>query len=306
MNRRLSVATTLTAAALLGLASVLVCGYLLDIGRGAPLPPAPAAAAAVPAAAPATVRIGVVSRFAPNLIYAGYQPVIDYLNAHGTHRYELRPSSDYRDAVARLRDGEVSASFLGAWILRQLGPESGLQPLLAPLNRDGRSRFHDVLIVAEGSDIRGLGDLAGRRVAVPSRDSWAGNWLQAGALAGAGLSAADLDTLRHFDHHQTVVWRILRGDFDAGVVKETVAARYRAEGLAVAAVSDPIPGPPLVARAGDDGPAVAEIRRLLLALDPADPADARILAAWTAEFAGGFGGVDWSDYAAAPDGGKPR
>ncbi|MBE0567233.1 MAG: PhnD/SsuA/transferrin family substrate-binding protein, partial [Krumholzibacteria bacterium] len=246
------------------------------------------------------VRIGVISRFAPNLIYAGYQPLIDYLDSAGTRRYELRPSADYRDAVARLRRGEVSASFLGAWILRQLGPEAGLEPLLAPLNADGRSRFHDVLIVPLDSDIRGLADLAGRRVAVPSRDSWAGNWLQSGALAAAGLAPADLDTIQHFEHHQTVVWRVLHGDFDAGVVKEAVAARYSSEGLRVAAVSEPIPGPPLVARADDDDPAVAELRRLLLALDPRDPRDAGILAGWTAEFAGGFGEVDWRDFAPVP------
>ena len=29
------------------------------------------------------VRIGSVSRFAPNIIYAGYQPIMDYLNAQG-------------------------------------------------------------------------------------------------------------------------------------------------------------------------------------------------------------------------------
>jgi phosphonate transport system substrate-binding protein len=286
-------------------ASAIVHEGLLDIRRGE--------AARAPAASPphgagddrAVVRIGVVSRFAPNLIYAGYQPLIDYLNAHGRRRYELRPSRDYRDAVERLRRGEVAASFLGAWILRSLGPASGLEPLLGPLNPDGRSRFHDVLIVPRGSDIRGVVDLAGRRVALPSADSWAGNWLQTTALPAAGLDVADLDTIRHFDHHQTVVWRVLHGEFDAGVVKESVAARYGAEGLRVAARSEPIPGPPLVVRAGDRDPALAEIRALLLALRPDDATDAEVLAGWTLEFAGGFGPVHWGDFAATPPEARP-
>ena len=296
MNLRVALAGTALAAMIVALASGLVFGDLMDIRR-----PADDGRVQAPGTPPGPgkprVRIGVVSRFAPNLIYAGYQPVIDYLNAHGAHHYELLPSTDYRDAVARLRSGDVTASFLGAWILSQLGPAAGLEPLLGPLNDEGYSRFHDVLIVPEESDIGGIADLAGRRVAVPSRDSWAGNWLQTDALPAVGLSAADLDTLQHFDHHQTVVWRVLHGSFDAGVVKEAVAARYRTEGLRIAAVSGTIPGPPLVVRAGDAGPAVQEIRRLLLALDPADAGDARTLAAWTAEFAGGFGAVDWRDYA---------
>ena len=303
-TRRWAVAATMLAVVA---ASAAVRNGLLDIRRGA------AAAAPAPAAAAprddgdrrAVVRIGVVSRFAPNLIYAGYQPLIDYLNSHGNRRYELRPSRDYRDAVERLRRGEVAASFLGAWILRSLGPGSGLEPLLGPLNQDGRSRFHDVLIVPARSDIRGIADLAGRRVALPSADSWAGNWLQSTALPAAGLDVADLDTVRHFDHHQTVVWRVLHGDFDAGVVKESVAERYGPEGLRVAARSEPIPGPPLVARAGDRDLAVAEIRALLLALRPGDRDDAAILAGWTPEFSGGFGPVHWGDFTDPAAGATP-
>lgn len=301
MNRRLLATICVAAVLAVAVTSTSVLGILLDIRRTAPAAmPAPAMPESA-APAPTVVRIGVVSRFPPNLIYAGYQPVIDYLNANGTNHYELRPSNNYGDAVDRLRRGEVSASFLGAWMLRQLGRDAGLAPLLGPLNASGHSRFHDVLIVPDDSPIRSVADLAGRRVAVPSRDSWAGNWLATEALPAVGLSAADLDTIRHFEHHQTVVWRVLHGDFDAGVVKESVANRYGAEGLRIAAVSGPIPGPPLVARAGDADPAVAEIRRLLLALDPARDADARTLAAWTAEFAWGFADVDWRDYVPAGD-----
>lgn len=289
----------LTTLVVVVAASVAVRGGLLDIRRGRAAPYGGLALASVGDDTREATGIGVVSRFAPNLIYAGYQPLIDYLNVNGSRRYELRPSRDYRDAVERLRRGEVAASFLGAWILRSLGPDSGLEPLLGPLNPDGRSRFHDVLIVPTRSGIRSVADLAGRRVALPSADSWAGNWLQSEALPAAGLTIADLDTVCHFDHHQTVVWRVLHGDFDAGVVKESVAVRYEAEGLRVAARSAPIPGPPLVSRVGDHDPAVAEIRALLLALDPADPDDAAILAGWTPEFAGGFGPVRWSDFAGA-------
>lgn len=294
-NRWAIVATVVLLVA----GSGLVYRGLLDIRRGTPAPESAAVLSGAVRDDRVTVRIGVVSRFAPNLIYAGYQPLVDYLNAHGRRRYELRPSRDYRDAVERLRNGEVAASFLGAWILRSLGPGSGLEPLLGPLSPAGRSRFHDVLIVRTGSDIRGVADLRGRRVAVPSADSWAGNWLQETALPAAGLCVADLDTVRHFDHHQTVVWRVLHGDFDAGVVKASVAERYGAEGLRVAARSAPIPGPPLVGRAGDRDPALAEIRALLLALRPDDPADAAILAGWTPDFTGGFGPAHWGEYAAA-------
>lgn len=245
------------------------------------------------------VRIGVISRFAPNIIYTGYQPVMDYLNRHGTHRYELRISTSYRDAVDRLRRREVEASFLGAWLYGHLDPDTDLVPLAAPLNAEGRSAFRAVLVAGPESDLTSLGQMRGRSLALPSAWSWSGNWLRTAALPRLGLAMADLDSVHYFDHHQTVAWQVLRGNFDAGVVKESVAAAFVSEGLRAVARSREIPGPPLVVRA-DGPPAVqAEILRLLLALDRSDPADRAVLDSWTPEFSHGFVAVDRDQYRGA-------
>ena len=245
------------------------------------------------------VRIGVISRYAPSVIYAGYQPIMDYLNHNGTYTYELRLSTSYQDAVDRLRAHEVEASFLGAWIYGHLEAEADLVPIAAPLNENGRSEFQSLLVTRTDSDLQGIGDLRGRSVALPSAQSWSGNWLQTSGLATARLTVADLDSLHHFDHHQTVVWQVLRGNFDAGVVKEAVAARYSDEGLRVIARSRPIPGPPLVSHRGVPAAIRQELGTLLLALDPADPDDRRILDSWTPEFSHGFTAVAREQYLSA-------
>lgn len=247
------------------------------------------------------IRIGVVSRFAPNIIYAGYQPIIDYLNRNGTWTYELRLSTSYPDAVDRLRSGEVACSFLGAWITSGLVDDPDLEPLLAPLNERGSSEFHVVLVTAGDRGPASLADLAGRSVALPAQQSWSGNWLQTAGLRSVGLSVADLDSVHHFDHHQTVAWQVLRGRFDAGVVKESVALKYQDAGLRFLAASPPFPGPPLVANRRAPAAALAEIERLLLALDPTDPVDRTVLAEWTPEFAWGFAPVDLATYRRAFD-----
>lgn len=241
-------------------------------------------------------RIGVVSRFAPNVIFSGYQPVMDYLNANSNYHFELRLSTSYQDAVDKLQQREVAASFLGAWIFGHLAESYDLVPLAAPRNADGESAFHAVLVAKTASPLRGLRDLAGLRVALPSPDSWSGNWLQLEGLPSVGLAATDLDSLHHFDHHQTVVWEVLRGHYAAGVVKEAVAALYVREGLRRVALSPPIPGPPLVAHR--DGPAdiIATLTELLLALDVNEADDQAILATWTPEFASGFLPVTAADY----------
>jgi phosphonate transport system substrate-binding protein len=242
------------------------------------------------------VYIGVISRFAPNVIFNGYQPIMDYLNRNGTRHYALKLSTSYQDAVEDLRQGEVAASFLGAWIYAHLDADKDLVPLAAPLNASGRSDFHAILVTRPDTGIESVGDLAGRSVALPSADSWSGNWLQSAGLPAVGLSAADLDTIRHFDHHQTVVWQVLRGRFDAGVVKESVAERYRSEGLVAIAHSEPIPGPPLVGNRLGRREVLDEIAELLLRLDPAVPADRAVLDTWSNEFSDGFTVVDAARY----------
>jgi len=242
------------------------------------------------------VRIGVISRFAPNVIYAGYQPIMDYLNREGSYHYELKLSTSYLDAVEHLRRGEVVASFLGAWIYAHLGPETTLIPVAAPLNARGRSEFHAVLVTRTDSPVHSIADLRDRKVALPSAQAWSGNWLQTAALARFGLSPADLDSLHHYDHHHTVAWQVLRGHFDAGVVKESVAAKYGNEGLRSVARSTSIPGPPLVGCDAGPAGALEEIGELLLKLDPDNPQDRFLLDSWTREFSYGFTAVDRQQY----------
>jgi phosphonate transport system substrate-binding protein len=304
MNRKFSFILLICTVVGLGFANLLVVNDLQDISKTWPRPPARPTEDLRSPLGP-TVRIGVVSRFAPNIIYAGYQPIMDYLNRHGTYRYELRLSTGYQDAVDRLQDGEVTASFLGAWITSRLDPEGPLFPLVAPMNAQGRSEFHTVLVTRPGQPISRLEDLNRRRVALPSALSWSGNWLEAEGLPRAGLAVTDLDSIHHFAHHQTVVWQVLRGHFDAGIVKESVADRYLSEGLVPVLRSEPYPGPPLVASRNAPAEVVSELTRLLLALNPRDPGDREILSGWTPEFSHGFTPVDMDLYQRAfPPGGK--
>jgi phosphonate transport system substrate-binding protein len=278
-----------------GLGNFIVLEDLADIRTGDPTFPTGSPPSHARDDRP-LVRVGVVSRFAPNVIYNGYQPIMEYLSREGSFRFELQLSSSYQDAVDHLRAGSVDASFLGAWIYSDLAADEGLVPILAPLNAAGRSEFHAVLVVPTSSDLNTMADLRGHSVALPSPMSFSGNWLQTSGLMDVGLTAADLDTVHQFAHHPTVVWQVLRGNFDAGVVKESVAARYAREGLRRIAVSQAIPGPPLVGRADADPAVLAEIKRLLLALDPARPEDRRTLESWTPEFSHGFTAVDRDDY----------
>jgi phosphonate transport system substrate-binding protein len=289
-------AAPLLLALLVGI--LAVSGYRVAVDLSAPydaagdlyVPPGPGAGAD-------TVFFGVISRYPSNIIYHGYQPLMDYLTAETGYHFVLRLSESYDDTVQQLVEGRVAVAFLGSYLYVKANAEHGIVCILQPLNEDAEPLFQSVLITREASDVSSPRDLAGRRLALPSELSFSANWLALHEFDEAGLRLADLDVVvRHFPHHHTVVYEVLRGNFDAGVVKDRVAREFLQRGVRIVASSDPIPGSPIVLPAGHDRALADAITAALLRVDPADPAFAAIMATWDPEFAHGFGRARDSDY----------
>jgi phosphonate transport system substrate-binding protein len=241
-------------------------------------------------ARPDTVFVGVISRFPSNVIYQGYQPVMDYLTETTDYHFVLRPSEGYEEAVRHLVEGEVSAAFLGSFLYVRAHEEYGVRPLLQPLNAEGEGSFRSVLIARESGGAQTAGDLSGLRLALPSELSFSANWLRLDS------AMEPFALVQHFPYHQTVVFEVLQGNFDVGVVKDRVAQEYRHRGIRILATSDPVPGSPLVVPARSDPALERAIVTALLALEAENPAHAERLRSWDPEFAFGFTVARDADY----------
>ncbi len=271
---------------LLCVAAFFFLSFLEDIST-------PAAAVVPAVTAPArggkpTVFIGVVSRYAPTMIYQGYQPVMDYLTAVTPYRFELRIGNSYTQTVEDLVAGRVAAAFLGTLIYLEAHRKYAVVPILKPLNEEGKPFSRIVVITREDSPVATLSDLRGRTLAVPSPESFSATWLKHLALRQVDLSSDDLRAIRSFDHHYTVVFQVLRGAFDAGVVRERVATEYLARGLRIIARSEPVPASPIVVRRNNDPAVTAAIEDALLSLGRSSPARRPAVTNWDPEFTHGF------------------
>ena len=245
------------------------------------------------------VHIGVISRYAPYLIYEGYQPIMDYLTDNSEYTYSLRLSSSYQDAADKLLNGDVAASFFGTQIYLDMAESADIVPILAPLSEDGTPFVHSVLITGEDSPIRTIRDLAGKSLALPSQRSFSGQWGMVYLIKSNRLASAELGKVQHFAYHQTVIYKVLRGEYDAGVVKDRVADEFLDKGIRIIASSPPFPSAPIVTRRGTHDPAVVKMKDLLLRLNPADQHDKEILASWDPEFAYGFAEITAEMYSQA-------
>lgn len=279
------------------LAGVSIALYVWTTDITEPFPRRANDPAVTPASPKPVLYIGVVSRYPPPVIYHGYQPIVDYLTERTPYHFELRPAGTYQDAVDMIVKGEATAAFLGTFIYLRAHDRSGVRAILKPLNENGEPSSRSVLITRTESPIWSVKDLAGKRLAMPSQDSFSGNWLPMAEFPRAGFTERTMPTVRHFSHHHSVVYQVLRGAFDAGVVKERVAREFMNRDIRIVLSSTPIPGSPLVVGKDCDTTVVREISLALLAIDVRRTVDRDLVAQWDQEFRFGFAPATESDFA---------
>jgi phosphonate transport system substrate-binding protein len=294
MLRKKIVLAGLTVILILAAVTFVLHGIIVDIRS--PWPDPIPAAETISVTGRDTVRFGVISRFPSNVLYQGYQPLMDYLSAQTDYHFELIISRSYEETVAQLASGKVHAAFLGSYIYITSREEQGLIPILKPLNENGEPFFTSVIIVQGGSDIHSVSELRGRSLALPSENSFSGNWLLSSGLARHGMEPGDLSHIEHFRHHHSVVYEVLRSNFDAGSIKDRVADEFLDQGLRIIAHSDPVPGSPVVVSARHDPDITGAITDVLLSINPSDPMYALLVSQWDPEFRNGFMRAEAADY----------
>lgn len=252
----------------------------------------------VPAAAAdkQVIRFGVIPRYNPLVMYKRYQPIMDYLTAETPYRFELKISKDYPEAVRFLQQGVTQISSLGDVTFAEASLAYKAVPILKPLNKDGIPFYRSAIIVRVDSPLKNIRELRGKSMAFGSPHSTSGNLIPRYLLWDNGINLRELKSFSNLQHHDAVAKAILKGQYDAGAVKDVVAEKYRTHGLRILAWSDPIPAVPLVVRTDTSPDMVAAITGALLKLDRNNPKHKAIMKSWDDEFRYGFAPAAIADY----------
>ena len=238
---------------------------------------------------------GVISRYSPREIYEGYQPIMEYLTHATPYTFELKLSDSYEETIAQLATNAVQFAFLGDFIYARAYKSLRLPCILKPFNQNGEAHFHAVLITREDSEIRSIADLRNKRIALPSTQSFTGNWVPY-ILKKSDIWPSVKNRLHHFRYHSTVVQKILQGEYDAGGVKQIVAEKYKKQGLRVIFQSDPIPTSPIVASRQCPLAVVQAVKQALLKINVQQPLYRQLVRNWDPEFRYGFTPAQADDY----------
>lgn len=259
-------------------------------------------ASSVTMAEPAeTVYFSAITLYHPIVMYQKYQPLMSYLTEHTPYRFELRLSQDYRDIIDFLKTNKVQVALLGGVTYLEAKKEFNVIPILKPLGANGKPFYRCVFITKDANNkINKLSDLKGKSIAFASKLSTSGNLVPLYHLySKAGLRLEDFSRYENFKYHDTVAREVLRGNFDAGAVIDSVAERFKDKGIKIIAVSEPtpaIPGLPIVVRTDASPKLVIAIKNVLLSLNYSNLEHRKIMEQWDEEFRYGFVEAKDSDY----------
>jgi phosphonate transport system substrate-binding protein len=235
----------------------------------------------------APLEFGVVSFYAPRMMYLKYQPLVDFLSEHTGRRWELHINTSYQQTVDDLCSGGLTAAYLGPLTYVRAHAVCGAETILR-LQTGGRDTYRSYIMVREDSPVREVADLEGKRFGFGSALSTSSHLVPRAMLVKAGIDVGVETQCLYFEHHERAARAVLIGEADACGVRDIVGDRFLGRGLRILARSQPIPNFPIVLGPHETDEIRREIIHVLVELPKEDPEIARKMTSWDEELARGF------------------
>jgi phosphonate transport system substrate-binding protein len=245
------------------------------------------------------IRFGSVAMNVPAEMHRRLTPLTRYLSEALQHPVVLKLAPDMPRAVKDVSSGDVELTYLTPVAYIDAHDNGGAKLVVKTLTNNEGS-FQLVIAVREDSAIKTVADLAGRSFAFGDKAAL----LQRAAVVGAGMPLEKLGDYKFIGHYDNIAQGVVNGDFDAGVLKDTVAMKWKGKGLRVIYSTPPLPPYNIAAAKHVDDATVARLRDALLALNPADPEHAAVIKALDPSYTG-FAATSDDEYAVVRDLIKP-
>ncbi|HPN37610.1 MAG TPA: phosphate/phosphite/phosphonate ABC transporter substrate-binding protein [Melioribacteraceae bacterium] len=243
-----------------------------------------------------TVYIGVISRYPPNIIYRGYQPILDYLTQNTNYNFQLKLSENYNQTIEMLINKEVEAAFVGSYVYIEAKKKFDIKPILKPLNENFLPYSRSVLFVKRISKIKSISDIKGKTIALPSAESFSANWFTNVLIKDYKIDISDLGEIKNFPHHQSVIYQVVRGNYNIGVTREYLLKNLLDSTVTILAYSNPIPTSPIIVLSNNNSKAIEEMVKSLLLINKDNKLRKEITKGWDNEFVYGFYKAEDKDY----------
>jgi len=238
----------------------------------------------------ARVTMGSVAMDIPVEMIKRMSVLTNYLALSTNLNIRFRPSPNLGSAVEDLGTGQTQIAYLTPVAYIEARRKYGVIPLVAPTT-NGRPLFSLVIGVRAGSGIKSPAELKGKSFAFGDERAL----LQRAAVASMGLSPSDFASYAYLKHYDNIAKAVLAGDFEGGILKDSVADGFKSKGMVVIGSTAPLPSYLFAVHPGMSAAVRSQLRDALLALNKSSPDGAATLEAFDIAY-DGFTPIDDSAY----------
>jgi phosphonate transport system substrate-binding protein len=234
------------------------------------------------------LRFGSVAMDTPGEMHNRVTPLTEYLSTALNRRVVLKLSTNMSGAIESVVNGSVDFAYLTPVAYVSAHARGNAKLVVKAMPED---QLRLAIVVREESPIRAIQDLEGSRFAFGDPAAL----LQRAVVVGAGMPLEKLGKYEFLKHYNNIVRAVLVGEYQAGVVMESTALKWKQSGLRIIHTSEDLPPYSIAANANVDDATIAKVRDALLRLNRNDAAHQRVIAALEETF-GGFAPGSDADY----------
>jgi len=220
------------------------------------------------------VLFGSVAMDIPAVMYKRLSPLTEYLSQAIGQPVSLKLSPDMPAAIDDTANGRVDLAYLTPVAYLKAHAKGGAR-LVVKTVTNGKGSFRLMIVVKQDSPIRSVQDLVGKSFAFGDKAAL----LQRAVVVGSGMPLEQFGEYKFIGHYDNIVRAVMNGDFDAGILKDTMAYKWNGKGIRILYSSPELPPYNITASKNVDDALLAQLREAFLSLDEKNPAHVPIIKA---------------------------
>jgi len=236
------------------------------------------------------LKLGSVAMDIPAVMYKRLTPLTQYLNEQLGMSVALRLSPNMGAAIKAAAKGDVDIAYLTPVAYLKAHEKGGAQ-LVAKTVTKGKASFQLMIVVREDSPVKTVKDLVGKSFAFGDKRAL----LQRAAVVGSGITMDQFSEYRFLGHYDNIARGVMSKDFDAGVLKDTMAFKWQNKGLRILYSSPDLPPYNIVASKNVDKAMLKKLKKAFLGLDGKKPEHLKIIKALDKKY-DGFAATSDAEY----------
>jgi phosphonate transport system substrate-binding protein len=206
------------------------------------------------------LQLGSVAMDIPAEMVRRLTPLTKYLSRNTGLTVDFHASPNLNTAVEDLGMNITQIAYLTPVAYMEAHEKYAAIPLVNPLSK-GKGTFTLVIAVQKDSPIQTISDLRGKKFAFGDKKAK----LQPAVVETAGIKLEEFASYEYLNHYDNIAKAVINGDFDAGILKDTVAEKFAA-GLRVIHTSPRLASYVFAVNKDLPPKTIAKLRKAMLAL----------------------------------------